>query len=129
MTDDRCEEEVNRLTRLLVLAPIVLLLPGLAFGLVLEAEDFVAYHDEGGVSIYVVSCSGASGGLAVEGFDTVGDWIELDLEIAEAGSFVDTLRSAGLLVEESDLMITYLGAGPEGSDLTSTFHTFGQGIG
>ncbi len=108
---------------------IAILAPALALAFALEAEDFVASHDEGGVSIYVTSCSGASGGLAVEGFDFVGDWIELSLNLSQPGSFVDTLRSAGLLEAENDVRITYVGAGPEGSDLTSSFHTVGFGIG
>jgi len=117
------------LTRLLAFATGFVVLPGLVFGFVLEAEDFVAFHDEGGVSIYIASCAAASGGFAVEGFDTIGDWIELSLTIPDAGSFADTLRSAGLLTEESEIKATYIGAGPGGADLSSTYHTLGLGIG
>lgn len=119
------------MTKLLALANLfaIFLVPAVAFALVLEAENYIDSHDEGGVSIYVTSCTAASGGLAVEGFDAVGDWIDLSVDLAEAGSFVDTLRSAGLLEAESDVRATYLSAGPNGSDLTSNYHTLGFGIG
>jgi hypothetical protein len=96
-----------------------------------EAESYiyVAYHDEGGVALNVVSCSGASGGQAVEGFDFPGDWIEVILEVPENGSFCDSLRSGGLTAHECDLQSTVFGAGPLGEDLVSAFHTIGEGIG
>jgi hypothetical protein len=94
-----------------------------------EAETFTAKHDAGGLTIYVTGCSGASGGQAVEGFDTPGDWIELKLDIAENGAFIDSLRSGGMSMVESDLRCTVYGAGPLGGDLTSTYSTLGYGIG
>lgn len=95
----------------------------------LEAENYTASHDEGGLAIYVTTCSGASQGLAVEGFDYPGDWIELKLDVVGSGAFVDSLRSGGLTLEESDLRATVFGAGTEEEDLTSDFHTIGYGIG
>ena len=114
---------------LLVLAVICL-----SFGLasaqdiLLEAEDFTASYNEGGNPILRVSCSGASGGLALEGLDYPGDWIELSLTIWN-GSFTDTIRSAGLLDSASVLRSTIFGADPFGNDLTSVFPTYGLGIG
>ncbi len=95
----------------------------------LEAEDFIASHDEGGLSIYVTGCSGASQGLAVEGFDYPGDWIELKFDVLENGAFVDSLRSGGLTLEESDVRCTIFGSGTIGDDIVSQFHTIGYGIG
>jgi hypothetical protein len=121
---------VKRLRRWLGLVVLVGILAGAAsaHALIVEAEDFVAYHDEGGVGIYRKSCSAASGGLSVEGFDTVGDWIEVQLTVAANGSFTDTLRSAGLLDSASVITSTVFGCGPSGEDLVSDFSTLGLGI-
>jgi hypothetical protein len=100
-----------------------------AHGLVIEAESFVASYDAGGTSIYITACSGASGGRAVDGFDYPGDWIEVILDAAGAGSYADSLRSAGESGVESDLMSTVVNGGPGGVDLISTYHTTGMGIG
>ena len=97
--------------------------------IIVEAESYIAHHDEGGNAIYRASCSGASGGEVVEGFDFPGDWIEMILNVPDNGSFADSLRSGGLLNAESDLQSTVFGAGPSGEDLVSAFHTVGQGIG
>jgi hypothetical protein len=95
----------------------------------LEAEDYTASHDEGGLAIYVTGCIAASQGLAVEGFDFPGDWIELNLTLPENGSFVDSIRSGGLSEAESDLRSTIYRAGPSGEDVVSPFHTIGYGVG
>jgi len=94
-----------------------------------EAETYTASHDVGGTAIYITGCSGASQGLAVEGFDTPGEWIELKLTIPENGSFTDSLRSGGMSMVESDLRCTVFRGGPVGEDLVSDFHTLGYGIG
>jgi hypothetical protein len=123
--------EVSCLARLLVVAVILAALSSsaVAQSIIIEAESFVASHDEGGTAIYITSCGAASGGKAVEGYDYVGDWIEVVLNVGSAGSFTDSLQSAGLYLEESDHQSTVFGAGPVGEDLISTFHTIGEGIG
>jgi hypothetical protein len=121
---------VKRVTRLLWIAVVVCVLPvaAAAQGIVIEAETFVATHDEGGSGIYITSCSAASGGLAVEGFDYPGDWIEVSLHVDANGSYADVLRSAGLYGLESTLAATVYGCGPYGEDLVSAFSTLGLGI-
>jgi len=94
-----------------------------------EAEAYTASYDAGGLAIYVTGCSAASQGMAVEGFDFPGDWIELKLTIPENGAFTDSLRSGGMSMEESDLRCTIFRAGPVGEDIVSDFHTLGYGIG
>jgi len=95
----------------------------------LEAETYTASHDEGGLGIYITGCSGASQGLAIEGFDYPGDWVELKMDVLDNGAFVDSLHSGGMTLEESDLRCTVYGAGPAGEDVVSDFHTLGYGIG
>jgi len=94
-----------------------------------EAETYTASFDAGGLTIYVTGCSGASGGMAVEGFDFPGDWIELKLTIPENGAFTDSLRSGGMSTVVSDLRCTVSRAGPLGEDLVSDYSTLGYGIG
>ena len=100
-----------------------------AQAIIVEAESYVASNDIGGIVIYVTACSGASGGRAVEGFDTPGEWIEVVVNVPVAGSYADSIRSAGLLNYESDLGSTIFSGGPGGTDLNSAYHTLGMGIG
>jgi hypothetical protein len=116
-------------TAMLVLSFIALMAAQtLADTIILEAEDYVAYFNAGGEPIYTVFCSGASGGLAVEGYDTVGDFIELRVILDMAGSYDDTLRSGGELFEFSQHRVSYRRLG--GPTLAySNFTTYGYGIG
>jgi hypothetical protein len=100
-----------------------------AEAVVIEAEDYVTAHDEGGATIYITTCSGASGGRAIEGFDWPGDWIEVVFNVSEAGSMADSLRSAGVENVASGFKSTIVGAGPGGVDLSSSYDTMGLGIG
>jgi hypothetical protein len=122
--------EVERAMRILTMMAVAVLATTAASASVLvEAESFVASYNAGGTSIYVVSCSGASGGYAVEGFDTDGEWIEMMVTIPETYGYADSMRSAGLATAESDIAMTIFGAYPGGSDLASSYHTVGLGIG
>jgi hypothetical protein len=122
---------VNLLARLLLALIFIALLSSTAAAesIWVEAEAYTASHNVGGLSIYVTGCSGASGGMAVEGFDSPGEWIELKLTVPENGTFTDSLRSGGLLNEQSDIRATIYGAGAVGDDLVSDFHTIGYGVG
>ena len=94
-----------------------------------EAENFVNSYNAGGDEIIVVTCSAASGGFAVEGFDAPGDWIEIGVTVPETYLYVDSLRSAGDLDVQSGIGLTVFGASPGGSDVTSGYRTVGLGIG
>jgi hypothetical protein len=118
---------VSRLSAIAVLACLLCFATG-ARGITIEAEGFVASHNEGGNSIVEATCSAASGGKAVEGFDYPGDWIEVVLVVGESGSFTDTLRSAGLIDSLSSERSTIYGCGPSGEDLVSSFAAVGMGI-
>lgn len=96
--------------------------------IILEAEDYVAAFNVGGDPIYVTSCPGASGGYAVEGYDYPGDFIELEVDIAQAGDYDDILRSGGELYEWSDHFAGYRIKG--GATFSyAMFYTYGMGIG
>lgn len=102
--------------------------PACALPIFLEAEDYITSYNAGGVSIYVTSCSGASGGLAVEGYDYPGDWIEMRVALTEGGAYEDWFRSAGDDLVASDHRVTIRVEG-EGDIAASGYHTVGMGIG
>jgi hypothetical protein len=96
--------------------------------IILEAEDYVGSFNLGGDYIYITSCSGASGGYAVEGYDYPGDYIELEVDITQAGQYEDILRSGGELFEYSEHFATFRIKG--GSTFSfADYSTMGLGIG
>jgi len=113
---------------LVMLALIILPASIYAHQITLEAEDYTNSFNTGGESIYVTACVGASGGYAVEGFDSPGDWIEVTLTTTELGAYGDTLRSAGLYGYESDMRITIVNGAQGGGDIESYYSPIGLGI-
>jgi hypothetical protein len=100
-----------------------------AQSIMVEAENYITFYNAGGTTIYVTNCSGASGGLAVEGFDWTGDWIELVVNIPLAGSYADSIRAAGLVSIASEFQSRVINGKPGGGDFLSTFNIVGLGIG
>lgn len=96
--------------------------------IILEAEDYVASYNAGGDPIYVTYCSGASGGYAVDGYDTAGDYIELRVVLDMAAEYDDTLRSAGLLYEFSQHRTRFRREG-SATFAYSSYMTYGYGLG
>ena len=114
---------------LLITALVILASVSASQAIIVEAESYIASYNAGGLDIYVVNCTSASGGLAVDGVDTTGDWIEVVLDVPEIYGYADSLRSAGYLNYESDIRATVFGGDPDGGDVVSYYHTIGQGIG
>ncbi|HVP58779.1 MAG TPA: hypothetical protein VMU02_11855 [bacterium] len=118
------------MAKLVLLGILVLLCSASgAYAIIIEAESYVASYNAGGDAIHIVTCTAASGGLAVEGFDTPGDWIEVVLNVPQVYGYVDSLRSAGETGYQSDIRATVFGANPDGGDILSYYHTLGEGIG
>ena len=117
--------------RMLVVLVAVGLLPACtsAHDITVEAESYTTFYDVGGDPLTRTYCSAASGGEAVEGFDWVGEWIEVTLSTPEVGAYADTLRSAGLYGIQSDVRIIIYGAGQGGETLVSYYTPVGLGIG
>lgn len=61
----------------------------------LEAEDYAAKQDYGGIPIQIHACNSSSQGLAVDGLDLGSEWIAWDISLSARSCFVDSLRSAG----------------------------------
>jgi len=95
----------------------------------LEAEDYVESMNVGGNPIQMVGCSAARGGLAVDGVDYEGDYIEWSLSLAQEFVFRDSVRSAGAvgLVRRYAVLFLPAGGGPPAASDTLTT-TPGLGI-
>ena len=99
-----------------------------------EAESAVAagrVHNEGGAAdLFVKQCAGASGGLAVEGMDFPGDWIEFDLELGAPFCFQDSVRCAGVLDASWHFHVLVFAQGEIYPVVTDTLpQIMGRGIG
>ncbi len=88
---------LTRLARSLVLALALAALAGAAHATTfpIEAESMTSFLNLGGSAITVVGCSAARGGLAVDGVDFAGDYLEWPLTLAQDFVFRDSLRTAG----------------------------------
>lgn len=117
------------MARVLFLVPVILLAATASYAITVEAENLVGSFNAGGDDIYVIGCSGASGGMAVEGVDTAGDWIEIMVTVTDTYGYADSLRSAGNLSQQSNLALTIFNAAPGGADVASDYHPIGLGIG
>jgi len=96
----------------------------------LEAEDATTVQNVGGNAIVTVLCGAARGGLAVDGVDWVGDWIEWNLTLPEEFTFRDSLRSAGAIGLVRKFVVLFLpaaGGPPVAGDTLTT--SAGAGFG
>jgi len=120
-----------RLPAVMAAALVAVLLPACTYAhqITVEAETYTASFNTGGEEIHVTICGAASGGYAVEGFDSPGEWIELSLTVPAPAAYADTLRSANELDYEGDARMTITGGAQGGGDLESYYHTLGLGIG
>ena len=76
----------------------------------LEAENMAAWHNIGGLAIVPVSCGAARGGLAVDGVDNPGEYIEWPLTLTQDLVFRDSLRTAGATGVVRNFTIQFLPA-------------------
>ena len=52
-----------------------------------EAESYQAWNENGGDLIHVGFCDSASAQFCTDGVDKAGDWIQLSLDLPEAGDY------------------------------------------
>jgi hypothetical protein len=124
---------IGRVLACLSVATLGLIQPGATRAetvIPLEAEDMSGAHNAGGAAISYVGCTAARGGLAVDGVDSPGDYIEWPLSLAQDFVFRDSLRTAGAIGVVRQFAILFLPAGggpPAASDTLVTLP--GAGIG
>lgn len=58
-----------------------------ALSVFVEAESFTDGFDMGGASIMSIGCTSASGGLAVDGLDIPGEWIEVKATLPDEACY------------------------------------------
>ena len=83
----------------------------LADGLRVEAENLTDFYNYSGTTIGTVSCSAASGRLAIQGVDFPGEWIEIPFTLTSAVAFVDSLRSSGYTNERRQFSVHFISEG------------------
>jgi hypothetical protein len=77
----------------------------------LEAENMTAWYNTAGLGIVPVSCGAARGGVAVDGVDAPGEYIEWPLTLTQDLVFRDSLRTAGATGVVRNFTIQFLPAG------------------
>jgi hypothetical protein len=96
--------------------------------LAIELENYDSYDDLGGELIHKQSCGAASGGWAVEGFDTVGETLVYQATFDHDGLYAGILTAAATKNVRNQVTITVEGAGPGGEDQSAVFEVVGLGI-
>jgi hypothetical protein len=94
-----------------------------------EGEDYTGSFDLGGYPIARAFCAGASNMHVAHGIDLPGEWIEIPVNILEAGCYDSWVRVQGFPDVTSTLRMTFIDAGPSGEDLTAEYTYAGQGAG
>ncbi|MEJ2720988.1 MAG: hypothetical protein P8181_07575, partial [bacterium] len=111
-----------------LVAGFLLAVPCSARGIVIEGEDFVAYHDVGGVGIASILLSGCSGGHALSGLDQVGEWVEYNVPVSEFGRYTFLMKCRGDFGVPYTLRMVFTPA-EEGTEQTVDFAFVGMGYG
>jgi len=95
----------------------------------IEMEDFTeSYNIEGTYPIYGHACSGASGGEAVDGIDSLGEWIGVPVRIPVSGTYQAFLQYQSRAGDTTEISIEIEGCGsPNPSAVFDVNH--GAGIG
>jgi len=102
--------------------------PALAEDIRLEAENLLDSHNLGGTPIITKSCSAASGGLAMDGLDLDGEWLEFQLTVQEPLPFLVSVRSAGSTNLVRHFRVLFFAVDPESSEIQDEVST-GPGSG
>jgi hypothetical protein len=113
---------------LLLLVPAV---PAAAASWRFEAEDINPSSCHAGAGgIGVVTCSDASGGHALEGFTTLGDWAEVSVTFDRETCFIDSIRCASPLQSSWQFLIEFRSEGSPNSVVARSEHAgvTGRGI-
>lgn len=104
------------------------LVPCSARGIVIEGEDFVAYHDTGGVVISSIALSGCSGGHALSGLDQAGEWVDYNVPVTGFGRYTFLIKCRGDFGVPYTLRVLFTPA-EEGVEQTVDFSFVGMGYG
>ena len=116
----------RRLPAISIALSLLVAAPGIAVSaetkIKLEAENYSASHVVG-TRISTVSCGAASGGLAIEGFDEAGEWIEIPMQLADPMDCLSGVRSAGLTGVTRNYMVEIIPTAGQGTNPKDTLVT------
>ena len=115
---------MNRTTPLFT--ALLLLLAPLTAGaqtIEIEAEEYDACNDVGGLPIGTAIDPDCSGFSLLEGLDTAGEWTEYDIDVAEVGIYQPRIVCRGSLFESYHFVLVVTGNVSGATDTTEFFFT------
>jgi hypothetical protein len=95
----------------------------------IEGESYFNHRDHGGGMIRISYCSAASGHYIVDGIDSPGDWIDLELSLPFTGCLDDLIGCQGYYNYTSTIQMSVIDPATSEEILTSDFVLTGQGTG
>ncbi len=100
-----------------------------ALSVLVEAESYTDGYDMGGASIMSVACSGASGGLAVDGLDIPGEWIEVKATIPTEACYELLMNYQAPYAEPIETRVTVFDDGHSTVEGDVDVPLIGEGLG
>lgn len=100
-----------------------------AISVTAEAESYDDTFDKGGAAIMAIACSGASGGLAVDGLDMAGEWIEVKATIPVEACYELTLSYQAPYAEIINTMVTVFDGSHALAEGSADVELVGAGLG
>jgi len=100
-----------------------------AIQVLVEAESFVDSHDTGGASIQAVNCTSASDGLAVDGLDLIGEWIEIKATVPDEACYELHLGFQAMYQDPVVAGVTIFDEGHSTVEGVTEFQFIGAGLG
>ncbi len=94
-----------------------------------ECESYTDFYNEGGAEIASVVCSSASDGLAVDGLDIIGEWIEVKATLPTESCYDLTLSYQAPYGETIGMLLTVFDDAHQSVDAESEFSLIGMGLG
>ncbi len=100
-----------------------------ALSVLVEAESFTDGYDIGGASIMSIVCTSASGGLAVDGLDISGEWIEVKATVPDEACYELVMSYQAPYAEPIETRVTVYDEGHSAIEGDVDIPLIGEGLG
>ncbi len=100
-----------------------------ALSVLVEAESYTDGYDMGGASIKSIACTSASGGLAVDGLDISGEWIEVKATIPDEACYELVMSYQAPYAELIETRVTVYDEGHSTVEGDIDIDLIGEGLG
>ncbi len=100
-----------------------------ALSVLVEAESYTDGYDMGGASIMSIACTSASGGLAVDGLDIPGEWIEVKATVPDEACYELALGYQAPYAEPVSTRVTVYDDGHSTVEGDVGIDLIGEGLG